>query len=201
MASAYPVYNQNKIYLDAYQRVNTPAGARYPDVNAAILNALNRGTLILNYVGHGGINNWSHERIFNFNDIQQLSNFNTLPLFVTATCEFSKFDRNGGQTAGENLIVNPNGGGIASVTTVRVVYSYQNKQLNDALIKNVFKPYHGKTPTMGELLMQAKNGIWGGGGANNRKFLLLGDPALSLNYPELNVVTTEVNNIPVGIVS
>ncbi len=198
LASAYPVYNQNKIYLDAYQRVNTPAGARYPDVNAAILNALNRGTLILNYVGHGGINNWSHERIFNFNDIQQLSNFNTLPLFVTATCEFSKFDRNGGQTAGENLIVNPNGGGIASVTTVRVVYSYQNKQLNDALIKNVFKPYHGKTPTMGELLMQAKNGIWGGGDANNRKFLLLGDPALSLNYPELNVVTTEVNNIPVG---
>jgi hypothetical protein len=198
LASNYPIYNQNKIYLDAYQRVNTPAGARYPDVNVAILNALNRGTLILNYVGHGGVNNWAHERIFNFNDIQQLSNFNTLPLFVTATCEFSKFDRSGGQTAGENLIVNPNGGGIASVTTVRVVYSYQNKQLNDALIRNVFKPYHGKTPTMGELLMQAKNGIWSAGDANNRKFLLLGDPALSLNYPQLNAVTTEVNGNEVG---
>lgn len=198
LAKNYPVYNQNKIYLDAYQRVNTPAGARYPDVNAAILNALNRGTLVINYVGHGGVNNWAHERIFNFNDIQQLRNFNTLPLFVTATCEFSRFDRSGGQTAGENLIVNPNGGGIASVTTVRVVYSYQNKQLNDALVRNLFKPYHGKTPTMGELLMQAKNGIWSGGDANNRKFLLLGDPALSLNYPELNVVTTEINGKKVG---
>jgi hypothetical protein len=198
LAEHYPVYNQNKIYLDAYQRVNTPAGARYPDVNAAILNALNRGTLILNYVGHGGVNNWAHERIFNFNDIQQLSNYNTLPLFVTATCEFSKFDRSGGQTAGENLIVNPKGGGIASITTVRVVYSYQNKQLNDALIRNLFKPYHGKTPTMGELLLQAKNSIWNGNDPNNRKFLLLGDPALSLNYPRLQVVTTAINDSAVG---
>ncbi|MCS6819975.1 MAG: type IX secretion system sortase PorU, partial [Chitinophagales bacterium] len=185
-----------KIYLDAYKRVNTSGGARYPDVNAAILNALNRGTLIINYVGHGGVNNWAHERIFNFNEIRQLKNINTLPLFVTATCEFSRFDRSGGQTAGENLIVNPNGGGIASVTTVRIVYSYQNKQLNEALVKNLFKTYRGRMPTMGELLMEAKNSIWSGNDPNNRKFLLLGDPALTLNYPALEVVTTEINGAP-----
>lgn len=199
VAGNYPIYNQNKIYLDAYQRVNTPAGARYPDVNTAILNTLNKGSLILNYVGHGGINNWAHERVFNLNDIKQLSNINTLPLFITATCEFSMFDKNGGQTAGENLIVNPNGGGIASITTVRLVWSGQNKELNDALIKNLFKPYQNRMPTMGELLMQAKNGIWRSGDANNRKFLLLGDPALTLNYPELNVSTSEVNGVNVNL--
>ncbi len=192
----YPVYNYNKIYLDAFQRVNTPAGARYPDVNIAILNSLNRGTLIMNYVGHGGVNNWAHERIFNMNDIQQLRNRTRLPLFVTATCEFSKFDKSGGQTAGEVLINNPNGGAIALITTVRLVYSSQNFTLNDALFKYIFEPYHGRIPTMGELLSAAKNSI--PKDANNRKFLLLGDPALKLNYPELNVVTTEINGNPVN---
>ncbi|HRP39862.1 MAG TPA: type IX secretion system sortase PorU [Chitinophagales bacterium] len=199
LATTDPIYNQNKIYLDAYQRVNTPAGARYPAVNDAILNSLNRGTLLLNWVGHGSVTNWAHERVFNLNDIQQLTNFNTLPLFVTATCEFSMFDRSGGQTAGENLIVNPKGGGIGAITTVRVVWSNENKVLNTALIKNVFNPYRGKMPTMGELLMQAKNSIWAVNDVNNRKFLLLGDPALTLNYPELNVVTTEVNGVPTNL--
>ena len=193
----YPVYNFNKIYLDAYQRVNTPAGARYPDVNIAIINAMNKGTLIMNYVGHGGVSNWAHERVFNMNDIQQFKNKTTLPLFVTATCEFSKFDKSGGQTAGEVLINNPNGGAIALITTVRLVYSSQNYALNSALFKYIFEPYHGQVPTMGELLSSAKNSI--NKDANNRKFLLLGDPALKLNYPQLNVVTTEVNGNPVGM--
>jgi len=193
----YPVYNFNKIYLDAYQMVNTPAGARYPDVNTAIINAMNKGSLIMNYVGHGGVNNWAHERVFNMNDIQQFKNKTTLPLFVTATCEFSKFDKSGGQTAGEVLINNPHGGAIALITTVRLVYSSQNRNLNEALFNYIFEPYHGRIPTMGELLRAAKNSI--NKDANNRKFLLLGDPALKLNYPQLNAVTTEVNGSPAGM--
>jgi hypothetical protein len=192
----YPVYNFDKIYLDAYQQMNTPAGPRFPDVNNAILNAIYKGTLLVNYVGHGGINNWSLERIFNMNDIQQLNNFNKLPLFVTATCEFSKFDKNGGQTAGEVLINNSKGGAIALITTVRLVYSNQNEALNSALFEHLFEPFNNRNPTLGELLVATKNNITLD--ENNRKFVLLGDPALKLNYPENNVVTTSVNGVPVN---
>ena len=125
----HPVYNYEKIYLDAYKQVSTPAGDRYPDVNTAILNRINAGCLIMNWVGHGGETNWAHERIFNMADIVPLENKEKLPMFITATCDFSRFDLHD-RTAGEWLIVNGKGGGIASLTTVRLVYSSGNAVLN-----------------------------------------------------------------------
>lgn len=58
-----------KIYLDAYQQINTSSGQRYPDVNAALNQRINRGALIINYTGHGGENGLAHERILEINDI------------------------------------------------------------------------------------------------------------------------------------
>jgi hypothetical protein len=45
---------------------------------------------------------------------------------------------------------------------------------------------------MGDLILEAKNAT--GGSANSRKFVLLGDPALQLAYPNETVVTTSINN-------
>ncbi|NNC94633.1 MAG: type IX secretion system sortase PorU [Chitinophagales bacterium] len=189
----YPVYNIDKIYLDAYSQISTPGGDRYPDVNSAILSRLFAGSLIMNYTGHGGVNNWAHERIFSVSDIQGLKNFEKLPLFVTATCEFSRYDDPAKTSAGELLLLNPNGGGIGLVTTVRLVYSSQNKVLSDAFYSKAFELFDGRKPTMGEVMMQAKNSI--SGSSNNRKFVLLGDPALKLAYPEYNVVSTTVEDV------
>ena len=46
--------NCEKIYLDAYTQVATAGGERYPDVNEAIDSKIERGALLVNYVGHGG---------------------------------------------------------------------------------------------------------------------------------------------------
>lgn len=195
--SQHPAYNFDKIYLDAYKQQPTPAGDRYPDVNTAILNKINSGTLILNWVGHGGPTNWAHERIFNQSDISQLNNKERLPLFVTATCEFSRFDLPT-RTAGEMLITNGKGGAIASVTTVRLVYSSANAALNNTVFEYMFEPYEGREPTLGEIMMETKNNV-NTEISNTRKFVLLGDPALTLNYPRYNVVATQVNNKPVNL--
>ncbi len=194
--SAHPAYNFDKIYLDAYKQQPTPAGDRYPDVNTAILNKINSGTLILNWVGHGGPTNWAHERIFNQSDISQLNNKERLPLFVTATCEFSRFDLPT-RTAGEMLITNGKGGAIASVTTVRLVYSSANAALNNTVFEYMFEPYEGREPTLGEIMLETKNNV-NTDISNTRKFVLLGDPALTLNYPRYNVVATQVNNKPIS---
>jgi hypothetical protein len=196
MASRYPVYNIDKIYLDAYRMESTPAGNRYPDVNNAIQNKLFQGSLIVSWVGHGGVQNWAHERIFDVSDIEGLRNFDRLPLFFTATCDFSKFDEEGITTAGEKLLLNSQGGAIGLVTTVRLVYSYANSVLNNAFFNRVFEPYSGRNPTLGELVMETKNTM--SDAVNTRKFTLLGDPALTLAYPEFNVVTTELNNQPIA---
>ncbi len=190
-----PVYNYEKIYLDAFKQVPTPAGDRYPDVNTAILNRLNSGCLIMNWVGHGGETNWAHERIFNMADIIPLTNKEKLPMFITATCDFSRFDLPE-RTAGEWLVVNGKGGAIASLTTVRLVFSSGNAALNNAAFDYLFAPYEGRYPRLGEIIMLTKNATVGQGD-NTRKFTLLGDPALTLNYPRYDVVTTAVNNNPV----
>ncbi len=194
--STKPVYNFDKIYLDAFKQVATPAGDRYPDVNTAILNKINSGTLILNWVGHGGETNWAHERIFNMADIVQLQNKEKLPLFITATCEFSRFDLPD-RTAGEWLVVNGKGGAIAAITTVRLVYSNANDALNREAFEHMFDMYEGRYARLGEILQFTKNQVVTDI-SNTRKFTLLGDPALTLNYPRYNVVTTELNNVPIN---
>ena len=194
--SRYPVYNIDKIFLDAYRMENTPAGNRYPDANNAIQNKIFQGSLIFSWVGHGGVQNWAHERIFDVSDIDGLRNFDKLPLFFTATCDFSKYDEEGITTAGEKLLLNGKGGAIALVTTVRLVFSYSNKLLNEAFFNKVFEPFNGRKPTIGELVMATKNSM--SDAVNTRKFTILGDPALTLNYPTYNVVTTSLNNVPIS---
>jgi hypothetical protein len=126
-----------------------------------------------------------------------LNNGNKLPLFITATCEFSRYDLVD-RTAGEWLLVNGKGGAIGSLTTVRLVFASANDDLNRQALEYLFLPYEGRFPTMGEIMSTSKNTATFDA-VNMRKFTLLGDPALTLNYPQHNVVTTEVNNKPLAL--
>ncbi len=97
----YPDINLDKIYLDSYVQYATPSGNRYPDVNTAITQRVTKGSLILNYTGHGGETGWAHEQVLTVNEINNWANYNNLPVFVTATCEFSRFDDPIRASAGE----------------------------------------------------------------------------------------------------
>jgi hypothetical protein len=191
--SNYPVYNISKIYLDAYTQVSIPGGNRYPDVNDDINRKIFSGALMINYIGHGGVNGWAHERILNAIDVTSWRNIHKLPLFVTATCEFSKYDDPGVYSVGEQVLLSPNGGAIALVTTVRLVFASANYTLNRSFHENLFVPHGNRMPTISEVMMKAKNDIlFTSDNANLRKFVLLGDPAVKLNYPANVAVTASV---------
>ena len=192
----YPVYNIDKIYLDAYKQISTPGGGRYPDVNEAINQRVAKGALIMNYNGHGGVLGWAHERVLEIPDIKSWQNFDNLPVFVTATCEFSYFDDPSWVSAGEWVFLNPSGGGIALFTTTRPTYADGNIELTRNFYDHAFNKTDGKYPRLGDLIVIAKNLT--GAGANTRKFVLLGDPGLQLAYPQENVVTTAINGQPVA---
>jgi len=187
----YKEYNVDKIYVDAYKAISTPGGLRNPDVNAAITARVNKGALLISYTGHGGTLGWAHERVLEISDIQSWKNYDRMPVFVTATCEFSWFDDPGFVSAGEWVFLNPNGGGIALFTTTRPTYAGENFTLANNFFSNVFKKINGNYPRMGDLIVSAKNST--GSSANSRKFVLLGDPALQLDYPRYQVVTTAIN--------
>ncbi len=190
--SKYPGFNINKIYLDAYKQVSTPSGQRYPDVNMAINDQVERGSLILNYTGHGGIKGWAHELILGLNEIESWKNYNRLPLFMTATCEFSRYDDHIIPSAGEKVLLNPNGGSIALLTTTRLVYSQPNRVLNEKFYEIVFeKDKDGKNYRLGDIMQYTKNKA--SSGINKRNFTLLGDPSLRLSYPEFFVSADSLN--------
>lgn len=188
--TTYSSFNTKKIFLDSYAQVSDPSGVVAPLVNEAINTAIDDGALIVNYTGHGGENGWAQEGILDLFMIDSWTNKNRLPLFVTATCEFGRHDDPVRSSGAERTVLNPNGGSIAIVTTGRPVSSGSNFLLNKAFYLNVFKKINGRYPTLGEVFMGTKNESLNG--SSNRNFSLLGDPSMTLAYPEKQVLIDNV---------
>lgn len=185
----FPNYNVNKVLADAYPQRATPGGHRYPDVNDAIDNSVLRGSLTMNYLGHGGELGWAHERILEVSQINKWNNISNMPLMVTATCEFSRFDDPKRTSAGEFVFLNPDGGGIGLLTTTRLVYSTPNFELATRFNRVAYEELNDEMPRLGDLVRLTKQGLTS---INSRVFALLGDPALRLAYPKEKVVTTAI---------
>lgn len=184
----------NKIYFDAFKQVTTTGGQRYPDVKRAILNALFKGTFVINYIGHGADDGWAQERVFTTADISSIDNDDRLPLFITATCSFGPHDDPNIVSAAELILLHPKHGAISMLTTVRVVIASDNEILVRNTLNVLYAPKaNGEMPTTGEVLQFAKNNA-GINPTNSRKYALLGDPTMKLAYPEHRIRTTSINN-------
>ena len=115
-----------------------------------------------------------------------------LPLFVTATCEFGRLDNPDLTSGGEHVILSPEGGGVALLTTTRYVYSHLNYNLNTNFINSLFEKTNGSYPNLGDVLLKTK--ALSGISINSKKFTLLGDPMMSLAYPKYGVKTTIISD-------
>ena len=186
-----PIFNINKIYADAYKQENSSGGERYPQVNLALTNAIEKGTLVMDYFGHGGEDGFASERILEVPQIQNLNNPKTLPLFITVTCEFSRFDNPLRTTAGELVFWNKNGGATSLITTTREVFISTGQNFNERLLK-ILLQFKDEDLSIAASLMAAKNGF-----TSFQKFFIyyLGDPAMKLAIPKPNVQITKMNGV------
>ena len=184
-------YQANKIFLDAFPLISLPEGQRSPVANQRINQAFQQGSLIVNYNGHGNETGWTDEKILTVGDIINFTNYNNMPLMLTATCQFGRFDDPYQVSGAELSLLNAKGGAIALLTTTRPVYQYTNYLLNEAFYKAVFKPINGKMPRLGDVMITTKNNSLKG--VLNRNFSLLGDPSMRLNYPENEIVISKIN--------
>ena len=182
--------NQKKIFVDAFPQESSSAGDLSPETNKKLNKTLHEGALIVNYTGHGGELGWASERIFLVNDIQSMTNRHRLPLFMTATCEFSRFDCPNQVSAGEHLILQPQGGAIALFTTVRLVFSRPNLYLNEAFYSVLESSIKNNKTVIGDIFKNTK--VTNNGGKNDRNFTLLGDPALRLAVPSNKIVLDSI---------
>ncbi|MDA9625792.1 type IX secretion system sortase PorU, partial [bacterium] len=192
----YPDFNQQKIYFDAFLQESTPGGARFPDATKELNNAVFKGLLVLNYLGHGGPKGWAQERVLQVSDIQSWNNYDNIPLLITATCTFAGYDEPSVESAGEVSLLNERGGAIGLFSTTRAVFASDNKRLVSSVYDTMFTTQGGQLQTLGEILMRGKNkNVQDTQKINARKFSLLGDPSMRLSVPLLNVETSIVNGI------
>lgn len=202
--STNPVFTQDKLYLDAFQQESNASGSRYPAVNQAIHDNIENGTLIWNYSGHGGFTRLAEEVVLDQDIVQSWNNLNKLPLFITATCDFAPYDNPAINSLGENILLRQKTGAIALMTTTRLVFAYSNRIMNrNYLLTALKQKTDGSYLSLGEAVKTAKNITFQSQSdiINNLKFTLLGDPALTLNYPTYNVQTTAVNSTPVTVIA
>jgi hypothetical protein len=191
ITSKKPIFNLKKIYIDAYQQQSSAGGNRYPTVNTAISNEIEKGTLVIDYFGHGGEDGWAAERILEVPDIQNWTNKNKLPLFVTVTCEFSRFDNPLRKTAGEFVLWNAKGGAASLISTTREIYISVGEALNKTLMQPLLQ-FDNENYSIAESLMISKNQF----STNQRYFIFtLGDPAMKLNVPKPIVKLTKMNGV------
>lgn len=184
-----------KIYLDATTQTSTPGGHRYYEAESLLKNGVQNGALIVNYVGHGGEVGWAHERLLDIPTINGWTNNPQLPIFVTATCEFSRFDDPFRTSAGEFVLLNSKGGAVSMLTTSRLVISNDNYNLVLAFYNNVFDLVSNEPKYFGEVIKLTKNMV---PGSNTRNFCLLGDPAIQLKLPFHRLQIDSINGIHVS---
>jgi len=178
---ANPDFVVHKIFLDAYPQETNASGESYPQAKNRLDNLLKNGCLFFDYSGHGGYNNITSEAILTLRDVETMHNTN-LGFWLFATCNYAEFDT-GKRCAAESAVLNPNGGAVGILAATRTVYASQNNNLNRNVCAELFA--HNTTfhyeATLGEAIRKGKNRL--GSDTNKLPYVLLGDPALRLNFP------------------
>ena len=184
--SVEPRMNISRIYWDNFTCDMSGGSRRYPDVTSAITKKISEGALIFNYLGHGSYNAISSEHSYSITQVHNLYN-KIYPVWFAGSCNVSQYD-GFSPSFGEEIMLNPQGGAIASIGAVRTAYSGQNLSLDKNFIRQLFSPENEYR--LGKIYKATKTA--NGSDSNKMVYTLLGDPGLKLKVPELNLVVDSI---------
>lgn len=189
-----PFINVKKIHSDAYEQVYTSGGQRYPEVNKAISENIEVGATVINYLGHGGEEGLASEFIVTRDDIKGWRNKDRYNVFVTVTCEFTRFDNPLRVSPGELSLINNQGGSVALVSTIRTIPVTVGVQFNNQIAPFLFN-YNDEGYSVAEAVRRAKNNV---AASSRRVVFFFGDPAMQLALPKPEIKLTAVNDKPIS---
>lgn len=191
---------QRKIYLPDYPTENVPGGKRKPTLTQDLLNMINtRGTLILNWIGHGNPRVWAHEEILDRDvTIPQMNNYNKLFFLTAATCDFARYDIPDKLSGAEEMLFSKKGGAIGVFAATRIVLANLNSIINEKFYESLFNydTITGRYPTLGEAMYKVKLVLKDD---NDQKFNLLADPSMNIHIPPAFIRITHINDTELPI--
>ncbi len=169
VASLIPaVHPVTKIYLPNY----TTDAARQ-----MLLNEINNGATILNFVGHGGVDRLAREGLMLKSDVSSMTNVSKPHILIGITCVAGQFAIPGYQTLSEALLTNPGAGAAAVWAPTGLTLDTFSKVLDESFFTSAFT---GGRPRLGDLVLKALRTYSNGGGPLYIPdiYTLLGDPAM-----------------------
>lgn len=196
LKASKPFVNVRKFHIDSYVQQASAGGQRYPDAKEQFIRAINYGALVVNYLGHGGEDGMATERMFEKTDADNLTNRYKYPLFITASCEVTKFDNPYRPTVGEYTYWNAKGGAIGLISTTRALYISDAYNFNPLITKELYAFGQTDAPAIAEALRRTKAGL--SNNSNLRMICFIGDPALHLSVPKPLIQLTHINDIPIA---
>lgn len=196
----YPGYYTRKVMWDAFERISSASGNRYPEATSIIKKQQNDGALIIDYGGHGSEAAISHEYVLTLHDFNEFRGSN-YSFWITASCEIMPFD-GVDETIGESALLNSKGGSIGFFGTTRTVLSSSNKHANRLYMMYVLSSdENGNFRTIGEANRLTKDSLVLKSldrTVNKLQFSLLGDPALKLARPQMTAVVDSINGYAIN---
>lgn len=140
-----------------------------------ILDAINSGQAIVNYTGHGSVEQWSFSDLLDDSDAATLQNGDKLPVFLLMDCLNGFFQDVYTESLAESLLLSPNGGAVAvwasSGFTDAGPQAAMDLTLTQLLASNPRLP-------LGKAILISKSGV-----RDNdvrRTWILFGDPAMHI---------------------
>jgi len=144
----------------------------------AVVDDINSGQLLVNYLGHGSEDQWAGSDIFDTNSVSSLTNQSQLPVFLIMDCLNGFFEDIYSQPLGVALVLAPNGGGVAVLASSGLNQPAPQTALDQLVVRNIFA---GTNSTLGESILKAKSKT---NDVNVRRtFVLFGDPAMQIKQP------------------
>ena len=194
------------LYGPMYESTYYGGERRLPDLTDDIINNLNSGIALINYIGHGDPETWSAEHIINKDRDINLINIpdGKLPIWVAGTCSFGRYDEV--ESMAEALLFDTHGA-ISIIGAARSINESVNKdfseQLYEALKNNIENEDDDEILRLGDIFLDAKNSLSDSYYSFNCNggylFNILGDPAIPLPFSKKKEINSLLISSPTQI--
>ncbi len=160
------------------------------DARAELFADLSRGTALVDYLGHGGLDRLSSGGLLDNQDVPSLANGPRLPVLTAMTCVINRFAVPGIRSLGELLVDQPRGGAAAVWAPSGLSLAGEAPLLAERFYRLTADPT-ADAARLGDLVVRslAEFAQLGGSSSMLEIYSLMGDPALKLKRAPAPVFT------------